>query len=101
MSDTIDMLNFEVDERFSEQVEPWLMQLDQFTVESTSALAGDASFRRYFRVRANQQDYILMDAPPEKESCWPFYTIAKSLQNSGINVPIIYAADCDRGDVAQ
>ena len=27
-------------------------------------LAGDASFRRYFRVRANGQSAMLMDAPP-------------------------------------
>ena len=31
------------------------------------SLAGDASFRRYFRVHAGGRTAVLMDAPPDKE----------------------------------
>ena len=30
--------------------------------------SSDASFRRYFRVTYEKQSYIVMDAPPEKET---------------------------------
>src|SRR5687768_18413428 len=35
-------------------------------------LAGDASFRRYFRVHAGERTAVLMDAPPEHEDVGPF-----------------------------
>ena len=35
-------------------------------------LAGDASFRRYFRVVRGGDSAVLMDAPPEHEDIGPF-----------------------------
>ena len=35
-------------------------------------LAGDASFRRYFRVHRGGDTAVLMDAPPEHEDVEPF-----------------------------
>ena len=35
-------------------------------------LAGDASNRKYFRVKNNNGRAILMDAPPDKEDVRPF-----------------------------
>lgn len=60
-------------------------------------LAGDASFRRYFRVNTNNNSYIAMDAPPTRESCRPFIAISKSLQTVGINTPHIIASQVDKG----
>ena len=60
-------------------------------------LAGDASFRRYFRVYSGQKTYVAMDAPPEKESCKPFVAIAKTFRQLGLNVPEIFAADLSQG----
>ncbi len=45
-------------------------------------LAGDASFRRYFRVVLDGRTAVLMDAPPEHEDLTPFLAIAAHLAAS-------------------
>lgn len=57
----------------------------------------DASFRRYFRLQANGESYIVMDAPPEQEDCRPFIDIAGRLASAGLHVPVIIAQDLDQG----
>ncbi len=60
-------------------------------------LAGDASFRRYFRVVEPARQAVLMDAPPEHEDCRPFLAVAAHLHGIGFAAPKIYAADLGRG----
>tara|TARA_R110002049_G_scaffold117332_1_gene270413 strand:- start:23314 stop:24324 length:1011 start_codon:yes stop_codon:yes gene_type:complete len=62
-------------------------------------LAGDASNRRYDRLRqANGDGAILMDAPPDRgEDVRPFIRIAQHLTKSGFSAPQIYHADPDTG----
>ncbi len=60
-------------------------------------LAGDASFRRYFRVRCNGQADVLMDAPPDKENTAPFLQVRDWLQASGVRVPQLRALDRAQG----
>lgn len=60
-------------------------------------LTGDASFRRYFRVHQNQKTYIVMDAPPEKETLTPFLAIAAILEQSGILVPARFEQELKHG----
>ena len=60
-------------------------------------LAGDASFRRYFRVHSEASDFVLMDAPPGKESCVAFVAIAKTLRALGLHAPEVYRADLGQG----
>jgi len=60
-------------------------------------LAGDASFRRYFRVVGNGRSAVLMDAPPEHEDVRPFVAVAEWLQSVGLSAPEILARDMDRG----
>jgi aminoglycoside/choline kinase family phosphotransferase len=62
-----------------------------------TAASSDASFRRYFRWAGDGRSFIVMDAPPPQENCKPFVDIAGLLAKSGINVPIIYAEDLERG----
>jgi N-acetylmuramate 1-kinase len=57
----------------------------------------DASFRRYFRVTRGADSYIVMDAPPEKESLGPFLSVAKTLLGIGLNVPVVLARDVQNG----
>ena len=57
----------------------------------------DASFRRYFRVTRGEDTYIVMDAPPEKESLGPFLSVAKILLGMGLNAPVVLAKDAQRG----
>ena len=67
---------------------------ENFKLEPASA---DASFRRYFRVTKGNQVYILMDAPPKKESIKPFLDIANRLTDAQVNAPKIYAFDIELG----
>jgi len=60
-------------------------------------LAGDASFRRYERLRLNSKTAVLMDAPPPKEDVKPFIKITDHLMGLGYSVPKIFAYDIDAG----
>ena len=66
-------------------------------IRELQPVSGDASFRRYFRVSTPRRSYILMDAPPEQESCVPFMRVAHILARVGVNVPSIYAVDETQG----
>jgi N-acetylmuramate 1-kinase len=61
-------------------------------------LAGDASFRRYFRVvdvgfEGSGRTAVLMDAPPEHEDVGPFLAVAEHLGRLGLSSPRSYAVD--------
>ncbi|MGL4314973.1 MAG: aminoglycoside phosphotransferase family protein [Sphingomonas sp.] len=60
-------------------------------------LAGDASFRRYFRVVAGDRRAVLMDAPPPHENPRPFIEIADWLGERGFRAPVVHALDLDLG----
>jgi aminoglycoside/choline kinase family phosphotransferase len=60
-------------------------------------LAGDASFRRYFRIRLGERSAMLMDAPPPNEDPAPFLRAAKWLDANGLRAPRILAEDAARG----
>ena len=60
---------------------------------AVTPLAGDASFRRYFRVTDGARRAILMDAPPPHEDPRPFLTVAEWLRERGFAAPAILAAD--------
>ena len=60
-------------------------------------LAGDASFRRYFRVEQGARRAVLMDAPPPHEDPRPFIAVAEWLMGEGLSAPAIYARDLDQG----
>ena len=60
-------------------------------------LAGDASFRRYFRIIGDGRQAVLMDAPPPHEDPRPFIAVAEWLGGVGLTAPEILARDLDRG----
>jgi aminoglycoside/choline kinase family phosphotransferase len=60
-------------------------------------LAGDASFRRYFRVHKDGRTAVLMDAPPEHEDIGPFLTVAGHLLDRGFLPPRPLGIDRERG----
>ena len=60
-------------------------------------LAGDASFRRYFRVVDGARRAVLMDAPPPHEDPRPFIAIAEHLTGQGFAAPAILARDLEQG----
>lgn len=60
-------------------------------------LAGDASFRRYFRVVKGQETAVLMDAPPQHEDVGPFLKICGHLLDRGFLPPRPLAVDREQG----
>lgn len=61
-------------------------------------LAGDASNRRYLRLRRGTQTAVLMDAPPDKgEDVRPFIDIATYLSGLGLSSPKILHRDISHG----
>jgi aminoglycoside/choline kinase family phosphotransferase len=62
-----------------------------------SALADDASFRRYDRLLDGGRRAVLMDAPPPQEDTRQFIRIAELLINLGLSAPEIYAQNTDHG----
>lgn len=61
------------------------------------SLAGDASFRRYFRVVKPGAQAVLMDAPPPHEDPRPFIAIAEWLTQHGFAAPEILGKDLNHG----
>ncbi len=60
-------------------------------------VAGDASFRRYFRAVEPTRSAILMDAPPPHEDPRPFLDMARWLTENGFAAPEIHGVDLDHG----
>ena len=60
-------------------------------------LAGDASFRRYFRLRQGEVTAMLMDAPPPHEDPRPFLAVAQWLEQGGMRSPRVLAQDAGAG----
>ncbi len=60
-------------------------------------IPGDASFRRYFRVKKDGKPAMLMHAPPPHEDPKPFLQVAAWLSAKGMRAPEIYASDPEHG----
>jgi len=81
---------------FPEGLEAFLAQAG-WQGAAIEPLAGDASFRRYFRIRLDERSAMLMDAPPPNEDPAPFLRAAKWLDANGLRAPRILAEDASRG----
>lgn len=73
-----------------------IMQQNPDGAQFTS-VSGDASFRRYFRLRWRDRSVIGVDAPPEKENCEPFVRIGTTMFEHGVRVPRVLARDIAGG----
>ena len=60
-------------------------------------IAGDASFRSYYRIFSNDKTFVLMFAPPKFEDVEPFIKIDKFLNNYNLSAPKIIAQDQKQG----
>lgn len=80
-----------------EQLCQWLSQATNITEPELKMVAGDASFRRYYRLFWKEASYIVMDAPPPEEDCAPFVRIAQDWFKEGIAVPKVMAQNLEQG----
>lgn len=85
----------EQDTQLNEFVRKSLPDVSEFSI---LPLAGDASSRKYYRVAAGDDTWVLMKwepvAQPDK---YPFISIQKHLAHHNINVPRIYSSDFSNG----
>ena len=64
---------------------------------SFSRLAGDASFRRYFRIARKGRRLLAVDMPPHKENVKAFVEITQMLEKAGLLVPHIHECSLRHG----
>jgi len=62
-----------------------------------SLISGDASFRKYYRVKVEGTSYIAVDAPPSHEDSNRFVSIASLYRKASINTPSIFFKDIANG----
>ena len=60
-------------------------------------LAGDASSRRYLRLRRTGESAVLMDAPGDRVGIARFIAVAEHLLGCGLSAPRIFARDLPAG----
>lgn len=83
-----------------QQLQAWIKTVFPTQTFALSLLAGDASFRCYYRLLVTEDTettaYVVMDAPPEKEDTTPFIAVAELLR-AKVHVPKIIAKDITQG----
>ena len=79
------------------QASRWLKQLGVEPQSDFHPVAGDASFRRYFRLQVGGKSRVLMDAPPPGEDVEPFIDIDQRLKSAELDAPEIIHADTQNG----
>ncbi len=60
-------------------------------------LAGDASFRSYYRLRRGLESVVVMDAPPPQEDVGSYVAVAAILRALGLSAPVVLAEDRAQG----
>ncbi len=79
------------------ELNKWLATLFSHKPFTLTPLAGDASFRRYFRLHCGELTHVVMDAPPDKEAIAPFISIGNQLATAGVHTPAILAVNHTEG----
>lgn len=95
--DASDPITSAISDQRLDQARQWLQALDVDIQSGFHPIAGDASFRRYFRLQVDGQSRILMDSPPPGEDVRPFIDIADRLRSARLNAPEIVHADAQNG----
>lgn len=80
-----------------EKARLWLQELGVEQQSDFLNIAGDASFRRYFRLQVDGQSRILMDAPPPREDVGSFIDVDRRLRLANLHAPEIIYADSQNG----
>lgn len=78
---------------------PWIREVlaPEQLQSGLQPVAGDASFRRYFRVHTDVRSVILCESPPSTEKNDEFLAVRHLLEAARVRVPSLMAADNRRG----
>lgn len=76
---------------------PEFLKNTEWNDATLQPVTGDASARKYFRLRRNNQTAILMDASHVRETVPSFVRIAEHLSVLGFSAPVIFAKDVSNG----
>ncbi len=79
-----------------QQLHTWLNEVFPNQSLQHEKIPGDASFRSYHRLTVDNQHYIVMDAPPAKESVKEFIAV-DNLMAGHVHVPKMIATDEQQG----
>ena len=79
------------------QISQFLHQSPAAHFQTLTAISGDASFRRYFRVSNGTQHWVLMDAPAVAADLQRFIATAEAFRAAGLQVPQIVDASTADG----
>lgn len=68
-------------------------------IDSIVRLPGDASVRKYYRVTAGGDSFIVMKTDPfvEEGENYPFLAVQRHLAAAGVDVPALHDVDSERG----
>lgn len=82
-----------------ESLLPWVHTVlaPESVITDLSPVAGDASFRRYFRVQTDVRSAIVCESPPGQEKNAEFLAVRQLLEGAGVRVPSLVAVDIARG----
>ncbi len=82
-------------------LQPWAMSCSKVAERDGQPdfrmIAGDASNRRYFRLCQGENSFIVAEAPPATENNAAFLAVRDVMAAAGVRVPVVHAADLDRG----
>lgn len=78
-------------------LESWVQKLFPHRPFRLEPLAGDASFRAYYRLFVEDRSFIVMSAGQDRDSCQPFVAIAQAFRKVGVLAPEIIEQDIDQG----
>lgn len=80
-----------------EEVSSWIRK--SRTIDSIERIPGDASTRRYYRVKAGGQSMIIMrmESFADQGRDLPFLVIQRHLAEAGVDVPSVLDVDPERG----
>jgi hypothetical protein len=83
-----------------ERLQHWLRDEARWPFIRIAPASADASFRRYFRVWADDgATRVVMDAPPDKEDIAPYLKVSTLLERCRVHVPRVEASDATAGFV--
>lgn len=81
------------DEKLKSFIQSYFANIDH----QIEPMAGDASFRRYYRVYAGGNSFVVMDSPPDYEKVENFVEISYLLQCKNFSAPLIMHSDLKNG----